>query len=194
MTRKLNIGEPTRIFDSYSSLDVPLVRKATVCGLMLIGGTAVQLLAKAYNVRERRSRSLNDLDFMTSYENKHVDNFVSFIKSLGFNEVVTSEFQNSYENKEDGVDVDILFSYESDVMSHAIKVRGVLVLDPCWQFVQKVQRLIEGFSNKRESDTQDLNTLFDIIVERNEIEKLQDLISSEVPDISEEELNSFLQE
>lgn len=186
------IKDSYQIFDSYSSLDVPVVRSATFYSLMLIGGTATQLLARAYGVRERRQRSINDLDFLTTYQNKSISNFNKVLEEQGFVEDSDSEYMQNWHNSEVDVDVDILISYEPHVMDRSIKVNGILVQEPCWQFIQKLQRIVTGFSNKKDTDVQDLNTLYDIIDKRGEIEKLQNLIVQEIPDIDESLLNSYL--
>lgn len=196
--RKLRLTRNSiHIIDSYSSLDIPIVRKASYYSLMLIGGTATQLLARAYGVKERRKRSINDLDFLTSAKNQGgVKAFERVIQEHGFTPASKDNFEYmlNYENKEVGCDVDVLISWEPDIMDRAIRVNGILVQDPCWQFVQKLQRITTGFGSKRTTDTQDLNTLFDVVEKRGEIDKLQRLISEEVPDIEEEFLNSLLQE
>lgn len=188
------IKDSQQIIDSYSSLDVPVVRNATFYSLMLIGGTATQLLARAYGVKERRKRSINDLDFLTTYQNKNINKFNKVLQEQGFIEDSDSEYMQNWHNEEAGVDVDILVSYEPDVMDRAIKVKGVLVQEPCWQFVQKLQRIVTGFSDKKKTDVQDINTLYDIIDKRGEIEKLQNLIVQEIPDIDEDVLNDLLNE
>lgn len=172
-----------KIIDSYSSLDVPIVKKASFCNLMLIGGTAVQLLARAYGVKELRKRSINDLDFLTSARNKRgIEDFKDALKSQGFVpfKMGESDYMLNYENKDVGVEVDVLISWEPDVMERAVTVKGILVQDPCWQFLQKVQRIAGGLSTKSETDTQDLYVLYDVIEKRKDIEKLEELLSEEV--------------
>lgn len=191
------IADSTKLFDSYSKIDVPLVRKATFYSLGLIGGTAIQLLAREYGVRERRSRSINDLDFLTSADNKqNVRLFENFIKSEGFTptKMGSSDYMLNYENSELGVEVDVLISWERDLMNHFIKVSGILVISPIWQFVMKLQRVSSKLSNKNKTDIQDLNTLFDIVQARDEIHDLERLIEKECPELEEEFINKLLVE
>ena len=195
--RKLKITR-VKIFDSYSSLDVPIVREASRCGLALIGGTATQLLARKYSVRERRSRSINDLDFITSgLQNKRgISIFKNSLIKWGFTPIKMddSDFMLNYENTNDGVEVDVLISYESGLMDRFITVNGILVIDPCYAFLTKVQRITSGLSTKNETDKQDINTLYDIIEAMGRISDLEELLSNSNVDIAEEELNSLLQE
>lgn len=196
--RKLSIiADSTKLFDSYSKIDVPLVRKATFYSLGLIGGTATQLLAREYGVKERRSRSINDLDFLTTAQNKqNVLLFENFIKNEGFSPVKmgSSDYMLNYENSDLGVEVDVLISWELNLMNKFIKVSGILVISPIWQFIMKLQRISSGLSTKNKTDIQDLNTLFDIVQARDEIHDLEVLIGKECPEVDEEFLNKWLVE
>ncbi len=187
-----------RVFDSYSSLDVPIVREASRCGLALIGGTATQLLARKYHVRERRQRSINDLDFITSgISNKRgIEIFKKALDKWNFSPIKMgdSDFMLNYENKSDGVEVDVLISYETGLMNQFITVNGILVIDPCYAFLTKVQRISSGLSTKNVTDKQDINTLYDVIESMGRIEDLEELLSNSNLDISEEDLNKLLQE
>lgn len=186
-----------RIFDSYSSLDVPIVREASRCGCALLGGTAVQMLARKYGVKERRSRSINDLDFLTTAYNKEgIAVFKHSLKKNGFTPIKMgeSDYMLNYENAAQGVEVDVLISWEPDITKNFIKVNGILTVSPCYMFVTKVQRIFSGLSTKNESDKQDINTIFDIIEKRGEIELLQDMISENCPEVEEDALNELLQE
>ena len=186
-----------RIFDSYSSLDVPIVREASRCGCALLGGTAVQMLARKYDVKERRSRSINDLDFLTtSYNKEGIAVFKHSLKKNGFTPILMgeSDYMLNYQNPIQGVEVDVLISWEPNITKNFIKVNGILTVSPCYMFVTKVQRIFSGLSTKNESDRQDINTLFDIIEKRGEIELLQDMISENCPEVEEDALNELLQE
>lgn len=186
-----------RIFDSYTTLDVPIVREASRCGCALLGGTAVQMLARFYHVKERRSRSIDDLDFLTPASNREgISAFKHKLITNGFEPIKMgeSDYMLNYENKEVGVEVDVLISWEPGIEEHFIKVNGILTVEPCYMFVSKLQRIFSGLSTKNELDTQDINTLYDIIESRDEIEKLQDMIADEIPEVDEDELNALLQE
>ena len=194
--RKLNITK-VRIFDSYSSLDVPIVRAASRNGLALLGGTAVQLLARKYNVKERRSRSINDLDFLTSASNKEgIQAFKFSLKSTGFEPIKMgeSEYMLNYENSKEGVEVDCLISWEKNIEDWFITVNGILTVSPVYMFLTKVQRIFSGLSSKNESDVQDLNTLYDIIESRNELGLLESTISEQASEVDIDKLNEYLQE
>ena len=187
--RKLSISDSAdRLFDSYSTLDVPVVRKASLWGFALVGGTAVQLLARHYGVTERRNRSINDLDFFVSAKNTKIGDFKSFLESEGFEEIKmgVSDYMINVENKELGVEVDVLISWDLCIEDTFVSVGGFLVVSPIEIFRTKVQRLISK-STKHDTDVQDLNTLYDVIVARNEIDKLEAVLSSE--GLSEEQID-----
>ena len=90
-----------QMFDYYSPLDVGIVRVATSCYCALIGGTAVQFLARKYGVKERRARSINDLDFITSARNPYLGQFNDWLVKNNFKEIKAgvSEYMWNYENR-----------------------------------------------------------------------------------------------
>ncbi len=184
------------IFDSYSSLDVPVVKEASKHNLFLIGGTAIQLWARYYGVKERRTRSINDLDFLIEAGNKRgLEAFKEFLEDSGFVEegsVSDEDYTLFFKNTHDEVEVDILRTYER--ITDVAEVKGVKTIDPVKLFIFKLQRLTSGDQTKSVTDIQDLNTLYDVIEKRGNITELEDAISIEVPYCSEEQLNEWLNE
>ncbi len=198
-TRKLRIVQPNAInyFDIYSPLDIPTVKLATDCGLALNGGTATQFMARQYDVQERRARSNNDLDFATIPNNPNLSLFKEYLVKQGFEptKMGDGEYLINYANDKVGIEVDVMISWERDLQKNFFTKNGILLCDPCFIFTCKLQRIFSGFSSiKNSTDIQDLNTLYDIIEKRNEIEKLQDMIAEKVPDVDEDALNAMLQE
>jgi len=195
--RKLNIQHTQKpIFDSYSSLDVPLVKQATFWGFALTGGTAVQYLARQYSVKERRKRSINDLDFIVAARNIKIEDFVSYLETQGFvpTKMGVSEYMVFLENKEVGVEVDVMIDWTPHVEDTFVKVGPILTVSPVALFLSKVQRLTTK-SAKDVTDKQDLNTLYDIIEQRGEIEKLESELSGEgFTEQQSQELNDWLQD
>ena len=56
--------------NKYSDLDDLIIRKAFELGLVLIGGTALEILANRHKVAGARKRSDNDLDFLSNDKNQ----------------------------------------------------------------------------------------------------------------------------
>ncbi|MCD8291150.1 MAG: hypothetical protein LUC91_06575 [Prevotella sp.] len=174
------IKTDTNYFDIYSPLDIPVVKMATACHLALNGGTATQFLARQYEVKERRARSNNDLDFVTFPRNPRLPFFREFLIKNGFGPIKMGdgEYLMNYANDKVGIEVDVMISWEKDLPDNFFKLRGLLLCDPCFIFTGKLQRLFSGFSSvKNDTDIQDLNTLYDIIEKRNSIEQLQNMSS-----------------
>lgn len=197
--RKLNITKTpfTPLFDIYSSLDTSIVSHARHCGFALTGGTAVQVLARYYDVKERRARSINDLDFITAGRNAGgIRMFAYFLEKLGFVSLLDDEpeYMMLYVNSEEGVDVDCLISWEQEIEDLYIFVGPYFIINPCYIFKGKVQRLFSKFAKKQETDIQDLNTLYDVIKKRGEIELLEAMLSKADTDFDPVKLNEFLQE
>ncbi len=170
---------------------------ATFCNLALNGGTATQFMARQYDVRERRTRSNNDFDFATTPKNPKLPLFREFLIEQGFEPVKMGdgEYLINYANDKVGIEVDVMISWEKDLQKNFFKKNGILLCDPCFIFTCKIQRIFSGFSSiKTDTDIQDLNTLYDIIEKRNDIEKLQDMIGRDVPDVDVDALNALLQE
>lgn len=187
-------GEGT-LFEEYSEVDVSMVREATRLGCALIGGTAVQMLARVYGVREHRERSKDDLDFLTSHTNEEgIKAFKYVLKKSEFvpTKMGDSEFMLNYENVKEGVEVDVLVSWEAGIEGWFLNIRGILVVNPIYLFLMKVQRLFTGLSNKDEADKKDLVALYDVIEKRGELHILEGVLSEKCPDLDEGRLNAVL--
>ena len=101
------------LFQQYTPYDTKIVKTATRYGLYLIGGTAIDLLCRYYSIPFWRSRSNNDLDFWTTYDNNHKDRFIRHIKrTLGFVVKEDSDYMLSLESSTIHTDTDILIDYD----------------------------------------------------------------------------------
>ena len=169
------LNNKCRIFDSYSSLDVPVVKNLNRFGAVLIGGTAIQHMAHYYGVKERRKRSIDDLDFIMLQSNPNRDLVNRFLLNHGFKSSMDKNdgWSMHYHSDTDGVDVDILISVSSDIVSSAKKVGSILCIDPVEQYLQKVERVTIS-DVKRKSDIADIYTLYDIIVKLGREDELYD--------------------
>ena len=185
-----------KLFDSYSPLDVQVVHRATSYGCALIGGTAVQFLARQYGVKERRSRSVNDLDFITPASNPLTRYFNDWLVRSHFREIKAgaSEYMWNYENPHAGVEVDVLISHDPLLPSQIIKVAEILVWHPVNLFVSKVQRMTT-FNTRADTDKADLNTLYDILEQRNELPLLETALSNlDLSDAEIAQVNDWIKE
>ncbi|MCD8296693.1 MAG: hypothetical protein LUC88_03880 [Prevotella sp.] len=193
----VNNKNTNNYFDIYSPLDIPVTKMATACLLALNGGTATQFMARQYGVKERHPRSNNDLDFTTIPKNPMLPFFRDFLIEKGFEPVKMGdgEYLMNYANDKVGIEVDIMISWEKGLLGNFFMQGNILLCDPCFIFTSKLQRIFSGFSSlKKDSDIQDINTLYDIIEKRNNIEHLQDMIAEKVPDVDIDTLNDMLQE
>ncbi len=186
--------ENVKNFDVYSPLDVYIVRQATGFGMALNGGTAIQCLARHYDVKERRQRSVNDLDFVTIAENPNIAKFKEDLISRGFvpGKMGDCEYLFNYENTSLNVDVDVAISWDMNIADEFIKIDRVLLCNPIYIFVSKLSRMVTPWDAKLDTDIKDLNTLYDIIEKRNELGKLEDRISRELPGEDPDELTAKL--
>ena len=178
-SRKLNIKSSTEpLFDYYSPLDLRIVRAATFCYCSLIGGTAVQFLARRYGVKERRARSINDLDFITPVNNPCLGQFNEWLVKNNFKEIKAgvSEYLWNYENPVLGVEVDLLISHERGLANQMFVEGPFLLWHPVYLFVSKVQRMTI-LNAKADTDKADLNTLYDILKKRKELPLLEEALA-----------------
>lgn len=166
------------MFDYYSPLDAGIVRMATFCYCALIGGTAVQFLARKYGIRERRARSNNDLDFISPAGNYFLDQFNERLVTSGFKEVKMgkTEYMWNYEHAELGIEVDLLISHERGLSRQMVLETPFLIWHPVYLFTSKVQRMTL-FNTRAETDAADLNTLYDVLKKRKELPLLEEALS-----------------
>ncbi len=163
--------ELSRVFDIYSPIDIDVVRKINSLGAALIGGSAVQTLARSFGIMPRRKRSYNDLDFIIGDAGK-VAEIDAYLKSAGF--VMTGEFEFTdptlhYYNEEYDVEADLFNSFYVHP-SDFIERNGLLFWNPVWLYASKIQRVAMPGSVERETDLMDLMTLDEII----SLEQLED--------------------
>ena len=151
----------------YSEFDDLIITKASDMGLPLIGGTALEILSDYYKQPNVRSRSENDLDFITN----SYDVYVSLNNWL-YNNVDTTKVQ-----------VDIMHIISHNIPKELIiDIRGIKVMSPEYLIWSKVQR----FTEKDKSDILWLLQIADIDllevwmerlgVTTTEIDKINDLI------------------
>lgn len=142
--RRLNI-QPTvegvvRISCSrYSDLDDSVIKKATDLGMPLIGGTALELWAKATGTPGVRKRSDNDLDFLSN----------SVSKTTKFDSWVRKEVDT------DKVKTDVMLVRSHDFSKWETVVDGVLTM--------KLQYLLwSKLTRGSEKDKQDIKWILSV--------------------------------
>lgn len=115
----------------YTDLDDIVIKQATAMGMPLIGGTALELWAKATNTPGVRKRSDNDLDFMAS----------SLGEVAGYNEWVGENVDVSK------VKTDVMLVRSHDYTPWEVVVDGVLTMKPEYLLWSKLTRGSEKDKN-----------------------------------------------
>lgn len=108
----------------YSDLDDQVIKKATEFGLPLIGGTALELWAKATNTPGVRTRSDNDLDFIAN----------NLAKVHSFDDWVRES------SDPDKVKTDVMLVRSHDFTPWITMVDGVLTMRPEYLLWSKLTR------------------------------------------------------
>ncbi|MCM1177381.1 MAG: hypothetical protein NC115_06970 [Bacteroidales bacterium] len=169
--------ELSKVFDIYSPIDIEVVRKINSLGAALIGGSAVQTLARSYGIMPRRKRSYNDLDFIIG-EPDNVVAIDAYLKSAGF--VMTGEFEFTdptlhYYNEEYDVEADLFNSFYVS-SEDFVERNGLLFWNPVWLYASKIQRVAMPGSVEKETDLMDLMTLDEIISLQELEDELEDVL------------------
>lgn len=167
--------ELSKIFDIYSPIDIHVVRNVNSLGAALIGGSAVQTLARSFGIMPRRKRSYNDLDFIIGDTGKAAE-LDACLKSAGF--IMTGEFELSdptvhYYNEEYDVEVDLFNSFYVHP-DDFVERNGLLFWSPVWLYASKIQRIAIPGSVEKKTDFMDLMTLDEII----SLENLEDEVEN----------------
>lgn len=183
------------IFEQYTEFDTDIVKAASKYELYLIGGTAIDLLCNYYSVQFWRSRSDNDLDFWTSYDNEGRNVFISHIKdNFSFDSKETSDYMVSLESSNIKTDVDILIDRDYNNKEFAYSVNGIKVMSPIYLFSSKFDRYISTTNvQRKETDFKDLRVLLSIIEKINGFDELEFHLSNQNYDQkAEDALNSII--
>lgn len=179
--RKLNAIKP--LFESYTSIDETIVRSASNHKLYLIGGTAIDMLCRHYNINNNRNRSNNDIDFLSFATNISLTReYVAKLISLyNFKKDIDSEYMVALKKNDTlGVDVDILIDYESNNIQYGMTVNDVLVMSPAYMVYTKLDRYLSSSNEERRRiDIADIETLLKIMdkIGETEFSSLESIIS-----------------
>lgn len=178
--RKLKIIKP--LFENYTTIDETIVRLASNHRLYLIGGTAIDMLCRNYGVSNNRSRSNNDIDFLSFATN--LPQTQEYVKKLmyqyGFTKDIDSKYMITAVNNAVGVDVDILIDYDSNSPEYGMTVNGILVMSPCYMVYSKLDRYLNSINEERRKiDIADIETLLKIMdkIGESEFDKLETMIA-----------------
>lgn len=179
--RKLNIIKP--LFENYTTVDEPIVRLASNYQLYLIGGTAIDMLCRNYGISNNRSRSNNDIDFLSFATNlPKTQEYVNKLMYLyNFKKDIESNYMITMNNSNIGVDVDILIDYDSSNLEYGMTVNGILVMSPCYMVYNKLDRYLNSVNEERRKiDIADIETLLKVMDKIGELEfsRLESLIAS----------------
>lgn len=162
--RKLSIKK--QLFESYTTIDEPIVRLASNYQLYLIGGTAIDMLCQHYGVSNNRSRSNNDIDFLSFAANlTKIQEYVNKLMCLyNFKKDIESNYMITMNNSNVGVDVDILIDYDQTNLQYSMTVNNVLVMSPCYMVYNKLDRYLNTTNEERRKiDIADIETLLKIM-------------------------------
>lgn len=178
--RKLNIIKP--LFENYTTVDEPIVRLASNYQLYLIGGTAIDMLCRHYDISNNRNRSNNDIDFLSFATNlSKTQEYVNKLMHLyNFRKDIESSYMITMNNSNVGVDVDILIDYDSNNLEYGITVNGILVMSPCYMVYSKLDRYLNSTNEERRKiDIADIETLLKIMdkIGESEFSKLESIIA-----------------
>lgn len=178
--RKLSIIKP--LFENYTTVDEPIVKLASSYQLYLIGGTAIDMLCRNYEVSNNRNRSNNDIDFLSFAVNlSKTQEYVNKLMYLyNFKKDIESNYMITMNNSSVGVDVDILIDYDQTNLQYSMIVNNVLVMSPCYMVYNKLDRYLNSVNEERRKiDIADIETLLKIMdkIGESEFSKLESLIA-----------------
>lgn len=178
--RKLSIIKP--LFENYTTVDESIVRLASSYQLCLIGGTAIDMLCRSYGISNNRSRSNNDIDFLSFAVNlSKTQEYVNKLMYLyNFRKDIESNYMITMNNSNVGVDVDILIDYDQTNLQYSMIVNNVLVMSPCYMIYNKLDRYLNSVNEERRKiDIADIETLLKIMdkIGESEFSKLESIIA-----------------
>ena len=184
------------IFEQYTVFDIDIAKIASKYGLYLIGGTAIDLLCNYHSVPFWRSRSNNDFDFWTSFDNQHGrSEFIEHIRdSFRFDIIEDSDYMITLKSSYIKVDIDILIDRDHNNKQFAHSVDGINVMSPIYLFSSKFDRYVNCTdSQRKEIDFKDLRTLLSIVDKINGLDELEfHLCNQHYDQIVEDMLNSII--
>lgn len=178
--RKLKIFKP--LFENYTTVDESIVRLASNYQLHLIGGTAIDMLCRYYGISNNRSRSNNDIDFLSFAVNlSQTREYVEEIMyQYGFTKDIDSKYMITAVNNTVRTNVDILIDYNSNSPEYGMTVNGILVMSPCYMVYSKLDRYLNSINEERRKiDIADIETLLKIMdkIGESEFSRLETMIA-----------------
>lgn len=183
-----------QLFEAYTAADQKIVQAMSRFGLALIGGTALDVYCRTYNVKMNRNRSKNDLDFITP-ANKNLEPAIAWLKQNGFElKTDTEGYSIHLETPDHSIEVDILVDYNKADFVHFTKVREVATMTPSWLFTSKFQRYVNTTEpNRKATDEKDLLNWLEIIDKLNMVDNLEELLSkNHFSSADEKKLNALI--
>lgn len=196
MIRPSDKNRQKAIFEQYTVFDIDIAKIASKYGLYLIGGTAIDLLCNYHSIPFWRSRSNNDFDYWTSFDNQqNVNEFTEHIRdSFRFDIIEDSGYMITLESSSVKVDIDILIDRDCNNKQFTHSAGGINVMSPIYLFSSKFDRYINcNNSQRKEIDFKDLRTLLSIIEKINRLDDLEYHLSSRKYDQKAENmLNSII--
>lgn len=176
MIRPSDKNRQKAIFEQYTVFDIDIAKIASKYGLYLIGGTAIDLLCNYHSIPFWRSRSNNDFDYWTSFDNQqNVNEFTEHIRdSFRFDIIEDSGYMITLESSSVKVDIDILIDRDCNNKQFTHSVDGINVMSPIYLFSSKFDRYINCNNiHRKKIDFKDLRTLLSIIEKINGFDELE---------------------
>lgn len=176
MVRLSDENRQKAVFEQYTVFDIDIAKIASKYGLYLIGGTAIDLLCNYYSVPFWRSRSNNDFDYWTSFDNQqNTSKFIEHIRdSFKFDIEEDSDYMIALESSSIKADVDILIDHDCNNKQFTHSIGGINVMSPIYLFSSKFDRYINCSNiQRKEIDFKDLRTLLSIIEKINGLDELE---------------------
>lgn len=181
MIRPSDKNRQKAIFEQYTVFDIDIAKIASKYGLYLIGGTAIDLLCNYHSIPFWRSRSNNDFDYWTSFDNQqNTSEFIEHIRdSFRFDIEEDSDYMITLESNYVKADVDILIDRDYNNKQFTHFIGGINVMSPIYLFSSKFDRYINCSNiQRKEIDFKDLRTLLSIIEKINGLDDLEYHLSS----------------
>ena len=181
MVRLSDENRQRAIFEQYTVFDIDIAKISSKYGLYLIGGTAIDLLCNYHSIPFWRSRSNNDFDFWTLFDNQqNTSEFIEHIRdSFRFDIEEDSDSMITLESNYVKADVDILIDRDYNNKRFTQFIGGINVMSPMYLFSSKFDRYINCSNiQRKEIDFKDLRTLLSIIEKINGLDDLEYHLSS----------------
>lgn len=177
-----------KLFSIYTREDEDIAREGGANRLVLIGGTALELVLNEHGIKHDRVRSKNDIDFLCYEKYDRITGFLDKMTELGL-QTKSKEGDSVLHLSKEGLEVDILFELDTYLKSRVKNIGGYLVMDEVGQFCMKFNRYV---TNARPQDEKDLLLMLKLIETKKLENTLERLLSMRYPE-EEDKINHLIE-